>query len=228
MDLGQFALNQKAKSGTHFFYGEPDAISKKAQGMHGFNAEAEALYQQCLVAGEHGPVLDQAKLAGLLKDSLRPRLRQYKESVLVKGDLPMYPEAEEDTYLDRIIPLIVTKLIQRVPALDTGAIKDFEVIAQRSTIGFHSNKAIAELTGLIKQLFSHDIHKIHVPLFVVQGKHDSVSDPIGAEKLYKSAPATYKRIKIYPNTGHNPMIDYDKHQVIEDVIGWIMAIESHR
>ncbi len=64
---------------------------------------------------------------------------------------------------------------------------------------------------------------LDLPILVLHGSADEVTDPDGSRKLVKQASSTDKTLKLYDGLFHDLLHEPEKAQVIEDVRAWLVA-----
>jgi acylglycerol lipase len=78
----------------------------------------------------------------------------------------------------------------------------------------------AEILRVIK-LIRRRMETIRVPLLVMHGTRDIVTDPAGSRQLHARAASTDKTLHLYPGLYHEIFNEPEREQVIEDLIAWI-------
>jgi alpha-beta hydrolase superfamily lysophospholipase len=64
---------------------------------------------------------------------------------------------------------------------------------------------------------------IQQPLLILHGTGDVITDPLGAERLYRQARTRDKTLKLYEGLYHNLLDEPEKEQVMSDLISWLNA-----
>jgi len=67
------------------------------------------------------------------------------------------------------------------------------------------------------------IAEIHLPILVMHGTADRLSDPKGSEKLYQEASSTDKTLKVYEGYYHEILNEPGREQVLADLEVWLKA-----
>lgn len=83
----------------------------------------------------------------------------------------------------------------------------------RARLGVELIKAM----GTVK----HQISKIHLPILVMHGAADRLSDPKGSEMLYQKASSVDKTLKVYEGYYHEIFNEPGRGQVLADVEAWL-------
>lgn len=77
-----------------------------------------------------------------------------------------------------------------------------------------------EILRLTSYLQEH-LHRIAVPLLVLHGADDLVTDPKGSRALYERASSADKALKLYDGLLHDLLIEPEKDKVIDDIVAWL-------
>ena len=62
---------------------------------------------------------------------------------------------------------------------------------------------------------------ITLPLLILHGTADKATNPKGSEQFYAEAGSKDKTLKLYEGHAHELLNDYDRDQVMSDIVGWI-------
>ena len=76
------------------------------------------------------------------------------------------------------------------------------------------------------QYIQANMHRITLPLLIMQGSEDRLVDPSGSRLLYEKAASQDKTLKIYEGLYHEILNEPEKEQVMDDMIAWIAARQS--
>lgn len=85
-------------------------------------------------------------------------------------------------------------------------------------------ESLADLRDLVADVKEHVDH-IYAPLFVVQGRLDTVIDLDSANIIYDNSESTDKQIKWYENSGHVITLDKEKKQLHEDIFTFLESLD---
>ncbi|KAL3679901.1 hypothetical protein R1sor_022857 [Riccia sorocarpa] len=66
-----------------------------------------------------------------------------------------------------------------------------------------------------------NLEKITTPFLVMHGSDDQVTDPEGSRELYSRASSSHKSIQIYDGLLHDLLFEYEKDDIIQDIIEWL-------
>jgi len=77
-----------------------------------------------------------------------------------------------------------------------------------------------ELINTIKRL-QNDVSKIYLPVLIMHGTCDSLSDPKGSEIFYGSVGSKDRTLKLYEGYYHEVFNDMGKEQVLADTEAWL-------
>ncbi|KAL6843652.1 hypothetical protein ACP4OV_026714 [Aristida adscensionis] len=76
---------------------------------------------------------------------------------------------------------------------------------------------ILRLTSFLQQ----HLHRITVPMLVLHGADDMVTDPQGSWALYEQSSSADKTIKLYDGLLHDLLIEPEKEKVMDDIVAWL-------
>ncbi|XP_061361829.1 uncharacterized protein LOC133305588 [Gastrolobium bilobum] len=76
---------------------------------------------------------------------------------------------------------------------------------------------ILRITSYLQQ----NLRKLRVPLLVLHGTADSVTDPNASQKLYEEASSTDKTIKLYEGLLHDLLFEPEREAITQDIIQWL-------
>jgi acylglycerol lipase len=77
-----------------------------------------------------------------------------------------------------------------------------------------------EILRLTSYLQQH-LHSITVPMLVLHGADDLVTDPNGSRALYEQSLSADKSIKLYNGLLHDLLIEPEKDKVMDDIVAWL-------
>jgi acylglycerol lipase len=77
-----------------------------------------------------------------------------------------------------------------------------------------------EILRLTSYLQQH-LHRITVPLLVLHGADDMVTDPAGSKSLHREASTPDKSIRLYDGLLHDLLIEPEKEVVLGDIVDWL-------
>lgn len=83
-------------------------------------------------------------------------------------------------------------------------------------------KTVAELVRADERLKA-EFSLITLPVLILHGTADKVTNPGGSRFFYDSAGSSDKTLKLYDGHAHDLLNDFDKERVIEDMRQWISA-----
>lgn len=76
---------------------------------------------------------------------------------------------------------------------------------------------ILRLTAYLQQ----HLRRITVPLLVLHGADDMVTDPEGSRRLHREASTPDKAIRLYDGLLHDLLIEPEKEAVLGDIVDWL-------
>ena len=62
---------------------------------------------------------------------------------------------------------------------------------------------------------------IRLPLLILHGTEDSLTDPAGSQELYDRAASPDKKLKLYQGLYHDLVHEPEKEEVMADLVGWV-------
>jgi alpha-beta hydrolase superfamily lysophospholipase len=68
------------------------------------------------------------------------------------------------------------------------------------------------------------LERFALPLLIVHGSEDALTDPDGSRALYKRASTGDKQLNIYPGLFHEVMNEPEKDRVLHDILTWLDAL----
>ena len=83
-------------------------------------------------------------------------------------------------------------------------------------------KTVAELVRADERL-KREFPLITLPVLILHGTADKVTNPKGSQLFYDTAGSTDKTLKLYEGHVHDLLNDVDKEVVMTDITGWIDA-----
>jgi alpha-beta hydrolase superfamily lysophospholipase len=81
-------------------------------------------------------------------------------------------------------------------------------------------KTVAELVRADERL-KREFPMITLPVLILHGTADKVTNPNGSQLFYDTAGSTDKTLKLYDGHVHDLLNDYGKEQVMADIVTWI-------
>ncbi len=104
--------------------------------------------------------------------------------------------------------------------------KNDELI-EREMSAFHPTELLEELQQTIIKV-RESVDNVFAPLFVAQGKLDTMINPDSANIIYNEVSSDVKEIHWYEQSGHVITIDKEKEQLFEDYYQFLEGLEwSH-
>ena len=80
----------------------------------------------------------------------------------------------------------------------------------------------AELITAFKHIMA-GAPALKLPMLVMHGAADGISDPAGSRQLYELAQSIDKSLKLYAGLRHEIMNEPDQAQVLSDICDWLDA-----
>jgi alpha-beta hydrolase superfamily lysophospholipase len=81
-------------------------------------------------------------------------------------------------------------------------------------------RTAAQLLGAIEATQQH-MEEVTVPLLVLHGTRDLLTNPDGSRDLARRARATDKTLKLYEGLYHDLLHEPERARVMADIVGWL-------
>ncbi len=78
----------------------------------------------------------------------------------------------------------------------------------------------AEIIRAARQIQTR-LDEFTMPLLILHGTEDHLTDPQGSKQLYLQSPSRDKTLKLYEGCYHDTMNEPEKEQVLNDVVAWM-------
>lgn len=114
-----------------------------------------------------------------------------------------------------------TGLLSRDPAIDQ-AFRDDPLCYRgkvRARMGYEILRASADACARFAE--------IYVPLLIMHGAADRVTNPSGSAALYQAARSIDKTLKLWPDSRHEIFNELDKRDVLDYMLDWLDARRLH-
>ncbi len=87
----------------------------------------------------------------------------------------------------------------------------------------HSRMSAPLFFGMIEggQMLMSRAHEIKIPVLLLLGAQDTVTDPAAARAFFDLLGSEDKTLSIYPRMMHEPLNEIGRQQVLDDVLRWI-------
>lgn len=129
-------------------------------------------------------------------------------------------------WLFRMIGRFLPKL--RLSKLAAGDVsRDPDVVARYDAdpLTYRRGMPAGTLVAMINA--GREIHdnmeRFSLPLFIVHGSEDALTDPEGSRELFERASTDDKELKVYPGLFHEVLNEPEKDQVLTDIARWLDA-----
>lgn len=159
----------------------------------------------CVYTLEH-----QAELAGLICESFAFQVAAPDFALaVVKGLSHLAPHA----HVLRLKNEDFSRDPQVVQAMNSDPLIAHEV---------QPTKTVAELVRADERL-EREFPLITLPVLILHGTADKVTNPKGSQLFYDTAGSTDKTLKLYDGHAHDLLNDFDKEVVLADIQAWLDA-----
>ncbi len=135
---------------------------------------------------------------------------------------------------DEISPLLVRmssiigKILPKLPTikLDGNAVsRDPEIVQKYNTDPLNYRGGIPARTGAefnrAIKLIQKQMELVTLPLLILSGTADRLSDPEGSKQLYERAQSKDKTLKLYEGLYHEILNEPEKEKVLGDIVAWM-------
>ncbi|NNE70201.1 MAG: alpha/beta hydrolase [Rhodothermales bacterium] len=134
---------------------------------------------------------------------------------------------QEAAFLQRIAT-VIGAIAPRLPtvSMDRSAIsRDPAVVAEAEAdpLNYHGRipaRTGAEFVRGMKRVWK-DAHKFDLPLLIIHGTADRLTDPSGSRDLYTSVSSNHKQLSLFEGAYHETFHDADRERVMEGIIDWL-------
>ncbi len=125
---------------------------------------------------------------------------------------------------------VLGKLFPKLPtiALDSRLIcRDEHIVKSYNDDPLVSNDKIPARTGAELNsefgIIQSKMGRISVPMLIMHGSEDKISNPQGSQLLFDSISSDDKELKIWPGLYHELLNEYEKQQVMKTISDWMDA-----
>ncbi|KAK8518237.1 hypothetical protein V6N12_017390 [Hibiscus sabdariffa] len=80
---------------------------------------------------------------------------------------------------------------------------------------------LAPVVSFLLPRYQRNMNRLRVPLFVLHGMDDTVTDPRASQKLYEEAASTDKSIKLFEGLLHDLLFEPEREAIMGDIIQWL-------
>lgn len=136
-------------------------------------------------------------------------------------------KTNEAPLLQKLSP-IVGRLLPRLPTigLDNSMLSRDPAVAQRVEadllhyLGKMPARTGAEVLRAMQRI-DQQMENLTLPLLLIHGTADQITDPAGSMACYERAQSDDKTLGLYPDLYHETFNEPEKEQVIEEITTWI-------
>lgn len=83
-------------------------------------------------------------------------------------------------------------------------------------------RTVAELVRATERL-EREFPRITLPVFILHGTADRVTNPAGSRQFYAAAGSVDKTLKLYDGHVHDLLSDFGREEVMGEIVGWLDA-----
>ena len=117
------------------------------------------------------------------------------------------------------------------PNLPTTKIDSRGISSDKNVVELYDNDPLVYRGGTLARTgaeiikgtrdIKKDMKRITIPILIMHGTSDSLSDPKGSNQLYNGVTSSDKTLKLYENFYHEILNEPKKEKVIQDITHWI-------
>ena len=132
-------------------------------------------------------------------------------------------------FVRKIAPLLNRVLPKAYAAkLDVGELSRDPVVGRAFTEDPLADPRVRvrlgyELLQASEAIRQTDASAFTLPLYLLHGEADTLTDPDGSRWLYEHAPSRDKTLRLLPDVRHEPHNDPDKEAIVAELIAWLDA-----
>ena len=123
---------------------------------------------------------------------------------------------------------VVGRLLPRLPTitLDLDALSRDPAVVRRARedlLYYHGRMPARTGSEMLRamQRINRHLENLTLPLLLIHGTADQITDPAGSIACYERARATDKTLGLYPDLYHETFNEPEKEQVIEEITAWL-------
>jgi len=131
----------------------------------------------------------------------------------------------------RIMELLLSILGRLAPRLPLGKLRSEEISRDPAVVSSYDGDPLvyrgrmqagtaAALIRAVRTVASR-MNRITVPLLLLHGTGDKLTEPDGSRDLYQRANSRDKTLKLYEGLYHEVLNEPEKEQVLKDVVQWL-------
>lgn len=111
-----------------------------------------------------------------------------------------------------------TKGFSRDPAV-------LRAMADDPTGVHHEAQPAATVAALLRatERLDRELPRITLPVFILHGTADRVTNPAGSRQFFAAAGSADKRLELYEGHAHDLLSDFGREKVMADITGWLDA-----
>jgi acylglycerol lipase len=137
-------------------------------------------------------------------------------------------KTQESPLLQKVATVLGV-LAPRLPTvvLDRDAISRDETVvaeAKADPLNYHGRlpaRTGAEFVQGMKRA-SEEGHRLDLPLLLIHGTADTITDPQGSRDLYTTVSSQHKQLSLYEGSRHETFNDLDGDRVVEGIVDWLL------
>jgi carboxylesterase len=141
-----------------------------------------------------------------------------KHPETVAGLVLLSPCLHFHSKLTRYTPAL-TKFVKKFP--NASVAKFSSILQAKKDLGYLWFPTCAfKHYWLRAQHFDSVLEKIHQPVLIIQPKNDKIASPSGAEHIYKTIPASDKKMVWLEKSGHELLLDIETTTVLNHIFSF--------
>ena len=125
-------------------------------------------------------------------------------------------------FLGKVLPTLPTiKLDSSLISRDPAVVERYDNDPQIYRGGVISRTG-AEILAATRHI-QEKMEAINVPVLIMHGTADQITDPVGSEQLHQRATSADKTLKLYNGFYHEILNEPEKEAVMQDILEWMDA-----
>jgi len=154
---------------------------------------------------------------------------QHELAGLILSGAGLKPPGDVSPVLLTLAP-IAARLLPKLGTIafdPAAACRDQDAIdtVTNDPLFYHGKVCIRLGTEMLKQIqeLPHQISWLNLPILIMHGTADKLSDPAGSQMLYQRAGSKDKTLKLYEDFYHEVFNDPEHEQVFADMEAWLAS-----
>lgn len=219
------ALGLRAVVPDHRGHGKSGGPRADIRDASDFSADLESLRKLTVIEGKPTYLLGHS-MGGLIALDYALDHQSDLKALMLSGALVL-PGEDQPPYLVAIAK-VLGKILPTLGtlALDPNSVsRDPKVVADyiADPLNYHGKIKAGTGAALLTRLqsFPERLPSLTLPVLVMHGEKDKLTNPEGSKLVDKLAGSTDKTLTIYPELFHEIFNEPEQDQVLDDVVAWL-------